>query len=413
MNFKHLIITSTASLIFIVAVTAQEVTNPTVNQNTFDSSGHSFGTKRIERLGHADKASKLIGMEVKNDLNLELGKISDMALDVESGRIIYVIVSSGGFIGIGSTLHAVPPQLLYYDFTNGVIKFAISQDKFNAAPGFDMAKWADCSDSNRVVDVYRYYGENPFFISTNEVNTNAMSPRYREEAASQVHMVLTNGYCHLGQVEKATGVIGMQVVNLQDEKLGKVENLMVDFSAGRIVGVVISSGSYLGIDGELSAVPPTAFRFNTERDILQLDASKELLSNAPHFTSSQWPDINQPSYAYGMYHAYGIDPYFSTNETADADNTSRNFRDRDDRTLTPLDQGNSWSDVNMTAAIRKEIMAADGLSIDGRNIKIITIDGRVTLRGPVDSAEEKRRIDHIAKNIAGQTNVDSQLEVKI
>ena len=161
----------------------------------------------------------------------------------------------------------------------------------------------------------------------------------------------------LGQVQKATKLIGMSVKNLQDEKLGKVENILVDMASGRIVALVISSGGFLGMGDELSAVPPTALRFTTDRDNLQLDASKEMLSSAPHFKADQWPDFDQPSYAGGIYRAYKVEPYFTTDATTDADNTQRNVRDRDDRTLTPLNQGNSKTDVDITAQIRKEIIA--------------------------------------------------------
>ena len=56
--------------------------------------------------------------------------------------------------------------------------------------------------------------------------------------------------------------------NHQDEKLGDVENLMVDLSAGRIVAVIVSSGGFLGMGDELSAVPPTALRCTPDRDSL-------------------------------------------------------------------------------------------------------------------------------------------------
>ena len=67
-----------------------------------------------------------------------------------------------------------------------------------------------------------------------------------------------------------------------------------------------------------------------------------------------------------------------TNRTNAVDNTARNVRDRNDRTLTPLDQGNSQADVNTTAQIRKEIIAGKNMSVNARNVKIITIDGRST-----------------------------------
>jgi hypothetical protein len=205
----------------------------------------------------------------------------------------------------------------------------------------------------------------------------------------------------------------LSVKNLQDEQLGKVENLLVDLPAGRVVAVIVSSGGFLGIGDELSAIPPTALRFNSERDTLQLDVSKEALSNAPHFKANQWPDIGQPSYAHGVYRAYRVEPYFTTNAVAAADKTVRNVRDSAGKTLTTLDQGNSTADRDRTAQIRKEIVAGKGMSVNARNVKIITIDGQVTLRGPVNSEEEKRLIGEIAARIAQPENVKNQLQAKL
>jgi len=217
----------------------------------------------------------------------------------------------------------------------------------------------------------------------------------------------------LGEVRRASKLVGITVRNLQNDKVGSVEDCLVDLASGRIVAVIVSSGGFLDIGGELSAVPPTALRCSADRDTLQIDVSKETLSQAPHFKAEQWPDFGQPSYVGGVYRAYNLDPYFSTNVTTDADNTARNVRDRNDRTLTPLDQGNSQSDVNTTAQIRKKIIAGKNMSMDAKNVKIITIDGRVTLRGPVDTMEEKNLIGEIANRIARTGNVDNQLQVKL
>ena len=163
---------------------------------------------------------------------------------------------------------------------------------------------------------------------------------------------------------------------------------------------------------ELSAVPPTALRFATDRDTLQLDASKEMLASAPHFKANQWPDFGQPNYAGGVYRAYKAEPYFTSTATTEPDNTARNVRDRNNSTLTPLDQGNSKTDLATTAQIRKEIIAGKNMSMNAKNVKIITKDGQVTLRGPVNTAEEKRLIGEIADRVAHSENVDNQLEVK-
>ena len=215
-------------------------------------------------------------------------------------------------------------------------------------------------------------------------------------------------------VANASDLIGMTVKNHQDETLGKVADLAVDVESGRIVAVILSSSGFLGIGDALSAVPPVALRFNAARDTLQLDTSKETLSNAPHFKASQWPAFAQPGYSGGIYRAYQIEPYFTTNVTSKADHSVRNVADRDERSPTPLDQGHSKTDRATTAQIRKDILVG-GLTVNAQNVKIITQDGLVTLRGPVNSSEEKRviLIGEIANRVARSQNVDNQLEVRV
>jgi hyperosmotically inducible protein len=99
--------------------------------------------------------------------------------------------------------------------------------------------------------------------------------------------------------------------------------------------------------------------------------------------------------------------------TPDAENTAKNVRDRNDATLTPGDQGNSPADLEVTQKIRKAlVMDTTGYSTTAKNVKIITVNGKVTLRGPVKTDAEKRGIVAIAKSVAGEGNVDDQLEVK-
>ena len=66
-----------------------------------------------------------------------------------------------------------------------------------------------------------------------------------------------------------------------------------------------------------------------------------------------------------------------------ADNTERNERDQNSSSLTPLDQSNSSSDIEITQQIRKKVIDNDDLSFNAKNVKIITVAGKVTLRGPV------------------------------
>jgi Flp pilus assembly secretin CpaC len=100
------------------------------------------------------------------------------------------------------------------------------------------------------------------------------------------------------------------------------------------------------------------------------------------------------------------------NEKAEPDNTAINERDRSGETKTSGDQSNSSADLKTTQAIRQALMKDGELSMTAKNIKVITANGHVTLRGPVKTAQEKAKIDQLAKSAAGGAQIDNQLDVK-
>jgi osmotically-inducible protein OsmY len=108
----------------------------------------------------------------------------------------------------------------------------------------------------------------------------------------------------------------------------------------------------------------------------------------------------------------GCNKAATTDSTSkDRDNTAVNERDRDADTKTPIDQNENQTDIDITAGIRKRVVDTE-MSVNAQNVKIITQDGKVTLRGPVKSADEKKQIDDFAKAVAGADNVDSELEIE-
>ena len=94
-----------------------------------------------------------------------------------------------------------------------------------------------------------------------------------------------------------------------------------------------------------------------------------------------------------------------------ADNTAKNVRDREGSTLTPGDQSESHADLDLTQRVRQAVVADPSLSTSAHNIKIITVDGVVTLRGPVASAQEQATVVAVAQQIAGVKKVENHLEV--
>jgi osmotically-inducible protein OsmY len=96
--------------------------------------------------------------------------------------------------------------------------------------------------------------------------------------------------------------------------------------------------------------------------------------------------------------------------TPNADNTARNVRDRGP-TMTPGEQSETEADRTMTQKIRQALMDDDSLSTNAKNVKIMTVNGVVTLRGPVNSERERNEIGKKAKAVNGVKTVDNQIEI--
>jgi hyperosmotically inducible protein len=95
------------------------------------------------------------------------------------------------------------------------------------------------------------------------------------------------------------------------------------------------------------------------------------------------------------------------------DNSAVNARDHHADAKTADHQGRSTKrDVDLTRMIRRELTKDSSLSTYAKNIKIVTEDGNVTLRGPVHTNDEKMKVESIAQKIVGQANIQNELEIK-
>jgi hyperosmotically inducible periplasmic protein len=101
----------------------------------------------------------------------------------------------------------------------------------------------------------------------------------------------------------------------------------------------------------------------------------------------------------------------AADEKTKVDNTATNERDRSGKTQTSGDQSNSSADLKITQAIRQALMRDGELFTTAKNIKVITENGQVTLRGPVKNIQEKARVNQLAKSAADGAHIVDQLDV--
>jgi sporulation protein YlmC with PRC-barrel domain len=106
----------------------------------------------------------------------------------------------------------------------------------------------------------------------------------------------------------ATTLIGDPVRNSAREDLGKIEDLMIDLTTGRVAYCVLSFGGFLGVGNKLFAVPFNAMTVDAADKCFVLDVPKDRLKNAPGFDKDNWPDLNETGYRSQVYAFYNVKP---------------------------------------------------------------------------------------------------------
>ena len=103
-------------------------------------------------------ATTLIGDPVVNRAGENLGKIEDLMIEPELGRVSYAVLSFGGFLGVGNKLFAVPMQAMRLSRENKKFVLDVDKDRLKNAPGFDKDHWPDFADPAYGNKLYAYYG---------------------------------------------------------------------------------------------------------------------------------------------------------------------------------------------------------------------------------------------------------------
>ncbi|MBP0589994.1 PRC-barrel domain-containing protein [Paraburkholderia sp. LEh10] len=108
-------------------------------------------------------ANTLDGDRVLSADGQDIGKIKDIMLDVRSGRIAYAVLSSGGFLGLGDKLLAIPWSALTLDIDRQCFMLDMPGESVKNAPGFDKDHWPSMADPTWATSVHQYYGREPYW----------------------------------------------------------------------------------------------------------------------------------------------------------------------------------------------------------------------------------------------------------
>jgi hypothetical protein len=101
---------------------------------------------------------------VMNPAGENLGKLEDLMLDFDNGRVAYGVLSFGGFLGMGDKLFAIPFQALRRDSDRNAFVLDVDKEKLKKAPGFDKDNWPNTADRTWGTQVHSFYGYTPYWL---------------------------------------------------------------------------------------------------------------------------------------------------------------------------------------------------------------------------------------------------------
>ena len=111
-------------------------------------------------------ATSIIGTRVVNPAGEPLGTIKELMIDPDDGQVAYVVLSFGGFLGVGDKLFAIPLDALMFGTDEHTVVLDVDKEVLKDAPGFDKDHWPDNAqyEAGWLLDIYEYYGYSPYWM---------------------------------------------------------------------------------------------------------------------------------------------------------------------------------------------------------------------------------------------------------
>lgn len=349
--------------------TSSDLRNAAVGQSSIDPRGRS--------------ASEVLGQEVYGSGNESLGKISDLVVDSQNGKIAYAVVSSGGVLGVNRSLRAVPIEALRVSGQR--LSLDLDASRWSQAPVFTKEQLTSLSEDRRARDLGEFFGEK-----------SASDKR----SGSARHVLVSD-------------IRGKDVLGA-DGEIGEIDDVIVQLD-GRKVAALLDPNDGLAGDDQKFLVPLNKLS-GFDGANLRANLGREDFSRAQPYdtTSAARTDIGATLVAWGHSAKDALER--GANRVA---NAAENVGDRAERAG---DRAEDRVRDNTTAttppggaapveAIRRAVQAdAKAAGVQG-TVNVVAESDRVVLRGTVPSEDVKERLEERAERVAQGWDIDNQLRV--
>jgi sporulation protein YlmC with PRC-barrel domain len=263
------------------------------------------------------KANEMIGASVQNTAGEKLGTIRDFAFEMPSSKLAYVIVASGGILGLGADFHAVPPNAFSHETTAArVLTVDMSKERWEGSPKFKKEQLTGLNAHREQIE--KYFAD----AKSNDLKADAKLGDAKAEIKIKTPDIFAGAKSDSKSesLRLATDLIGKQVVTQQNEDIGKVSDLLVDMKGSRVAFAIISTGTLLKPAETRYAVATQNLTVG-DKDKVVLNADRNTLEKAEVLDPDKWQASGSTSGSAGVF-KYEVD---DTSATAQID-TDKNPR---------------------------------------------------------------------------------------
>lgn len=249
-------------------------------------------------------AADIVGRTLRDTQGNEAGRVAGLVLDLESGIVLYAVVSSAGSFDVGQDYVAVPFPALKVDRGIASVTVGVSAEKIAKAPRITEARLAELGQPGGVGPAYEY-----FAIPTPQ---GYLVPPSDDRARHPDRFVLVRP----GQVmppqaaqELARDVRGADVRTAGGSLVGEIEQVMIDTGAMRVAYLLVTHGGFLGFDEKWLPIPLQALAWSPAERAYTLKGSASQLKQMKGLPKGETPTRVRREQLQALYQRFGLKPY--------------------------------------------------------------------------------------------------------
>ncbi|MDX2199014.1 MAG: PRC-barrel domain-containing protein [Phycisphaerae bacterium] len=245
------------------------------------------------------RASELVTGDVQGRDNRSVGRLEDIVIDAESGRIVYGVLGGGE----GDQQYALPWSTMQGREAGQGFTLNVDPQRLRTAPRFQRGQWPAWADRKWSDTVHQHYGVSPFWNDSadNRADTRTDRPADRNnpgEKSAQTGRGYPNAWVRYSELQNAP------IRSTQNDDVGRLVQIAIDSSSGRAIYGIVQRPN-----GMLHAVPWSAFQFGANNSI-SLTGSAAQFPDISGFSNDKWPDMTDENWAREVHRRFGKEPFW-------------------------------------------------------------------------------------------------------